>query len=149
MSIQVLLMANVNDLGSEGDVASVSDGYARNYLFPRKLAAPVTDATRRQLAKIQARRETDHQAALDAAWQKAAELSKLSCTIPVKTSEGDNLYGSVAVTDIANALAQQGVTLDKEALILEKPIKELGVFDVKVKLHPEVEASIKVWVVEE
>jgi large subunit ribosomal protein L9 len=149
MAVQVLLIANVTDLGAEGDVVNVSEGYARNYLIPQKLAAPVTDATRRRLAKTQVQREATRQATLEAARQRAAELSKVSITIPVKTSGEEKLYGSVSVADVASALARQGVEFDKQSLILDKPIKELGVFDVKIRLHPEVEATIKVWVVEE
>jgi large subunit ribosomal protein L9 len=149
MSIQVLLMTDVADLGSEGDVVSVTEGYARNYLIPRKLAAPVTEATRRRLTKIRAERETAGKAALEAAREKAAALSKVSVTITAKISGEGKLYGSVAAAEILSSLAQQGVELPKDSLDLEKPIKELGVFDVKVRLHPEVEASVKVWVVEE
>ncbi len=149
MATQVLLMADVQDLGVEGDVVSVSDGFARNYLFPRKLAAPVNEATRRTLAALKARREEERRAALETARQKAMELSKISCTIPMKVTAEGKLYGSVGIHEILDALAAQGVVLDKTALLLESPIRELGVFRVKVRLHPEVEGAIKVWVVEE
>ena len=149
MTLEVLLMAEVADLGSEGDVVTVADGYARNYLLPKKLAAPVTEATRRRLVKIQADRDADLKAQLESARTRAAQLEKASCTITVKTGEDDKMYGSVGVSDIVSAFQEQGVELDKNALVLEKPIKELGVFDVRVQLHPDVDASVKVWVVEE
>ena len=149
MSMQVFLMADVKDLGAEGDVVTVSDGYARNYLLPRKLAAAVTEGTKRQLAKIQREREASRKVALDAAKGLSARLEGVSVTIRVKTAEAEKLYGSVTGQDIIDALKAQGVELDKSWLDLEHPIKELGVFDVKVKLHPEIEAVVKVWVVEE
>lgn len=149
MSMEVLLMTDVPDLGSEGDVVTVADGYARNYLLPREKAAPVTEATRRRLGKIRALRDKEHKTALQAARQRADKLKNVSCTIPVKVAEGEKLYGSVTVADIADALAKQNVDIDKDSLVLDQPIKELGVFDIKVALLPEVEATIKVWVVEE
>lgn len=148
MDKEVFLMANVADLGSEGDVVKVSEGYARNYLLPRKLAAPVTAATKKRLEKIQKEREITHKAELTAARELAAKIAKISCTIPVKAKE-DKLYGSVTVSDIVAVLKANGVELDKMKVLLAEPIKELGVFEVKVNLHAEVETTIKVWVVEE
>ena len=149
MATEVLLITDVKDLGVEGDVVTVADGFARNYLLPQKLAAPVTEETRRKLAKTKVEREKKREAARATAAVKAAELAKVSVTITVKTGGEDKMYGSVSAVDIVKALAQQGVELDKQALELDKPIKELGVFDVKVNLHPDVAATVKVWVVEE
>ena len=149
MALEVLLMTNVADLGSEGDVVTVADGYARNYLLPKKLAAPVTEATRRRLAKIQEERDADLKAQLESARARAAQLEKASCTITVKVGEDEKMYGSVGVSDIVSAFQEQGVELDKNTMVLAKPIKELGVFDVSIQLHPDIEASVKVWVVEE
>ena len=149
MSKEVLLMANVADLGSEGDVVTVSEGYARNYLLPRKLAAPVSDATKRRLAKMQGQREAKHQAELAGARELAAKIEKVSCTITVKTGADGKMFGSVTAGHIADVLKSQGTIIDKHDLLLDAPIKDLGVYDVKVKLHPEVEATVKVWVVEE
>ena len=149
MSKEVLLMQKVEHLGEEGDVVVVADGYARNYLFPKSLAAPVTEATRRQLAKLQRERETETREALRAAQEKANQLQSVSVTIPVKTGEDEKMYGSVTTSDIAEALATQGLVLERHLIDLEHPIKELGVFDVKVKLHPDVDSAVKVWVVEE
>jgi len=149
MAKEVLLMADVADLGVEGDVVTVADGYARNFLLPRKLAAPVTEATRRRLAKIRAEREELRCKAVAEAGALAEKLSGVSCTIAVKTSEEDKLYGSVSAADIVASLKEQGVDLDRQALVLESPIKELGIFEVPVKLDPEVECTLKVWVVEE
>ena len=149
MSKEVLLMSNVPGLGSEGDVVTVSDGYARNCLLPQKLAAPVSGATKKQLAKMREQREAKHQAELAGARAMAQKLASVSCTIPVKTGDDDKMFGSVTAAHIAEALKGQGIELDKHSLLIEAPIKELNVYNVKVKLHPEVEASIKVWVVKE
>lgn len=149
MGTEVLLMADVKDLGAEGEVVTVADGYARNYLFPRSLGAPVTEATRRRLAKMRAEREAEQKAALEGAREAAARLEGVSCTIAVKTGEDDRLYGSVTAANIVDALKAQGIEIDKHSLALEHPIKDLGVFDIPVRLHPEVETTVKVWVVEE
>jgi large subunit ribosomal protein L9 len=149
MATEVLLMTDVENLGKEGDVVTVSEGYARNYLLPRKLAAPVTDATRRRLAKFQRERAKTREAELATFQALAAKLQNVSCTIAVKTGEGERLYGSVTAAEILRVLKEQGIELDRHTVVLEHPLKELGVYDVSVKLHPQVEATIKVWVVEE
>ena len=149
MAMQVLLMADVPDLGSEGDVVRVSEGFARNFLYPKKLAAPVNEATRRRLVKIQKEREEARKLQLDQARQLASRLEKASCTIAVKAGGNEKLYGSVAAADIAEALKEQGIVIDKHCIHLDDPIKALGIFEVPVKLHPEVEIALKLWVVEE
>lgn len=149
MATEVLLLAKVEDLGDEGAVVRVSDGYARNYLLPRNLGAPVTEATRRKLAKLQQQRESSVKDALASAQVLATKLESVSCTIPVKTGEDEKLYGSVTAAQIADVLKGQGIELDRHQLVLTDQIRELGVFTIPVKLHPEIEASIRVWVVEE
>lgn len=149
MAIEMILMADVADLGAEGQVVKVADGYARNYLIPRKLAAPVTEATRRRLAKQRREREEQQKLELTAAKDLAARMSKVSCTIAAKAGTEEKLYGSVTNADIADSLKSQGFAIDKQKIGLDEPIKELGVYDISIKLHPEVEATVKVWVVEE
>jgi large subunit ribosomal protein L9 len=142
-------MEDVKDLGAQGDVVRVADGYARNYLLPKGLAAPVTEGARRRLARLRTEREAEMSQKLASARELAARLVSVSVTIPVKTGGGDKLYGSVGETEIVNALKEQGIEIDRRAVQMEHHIKDLGVFDVKVSVHPEVEASVKVWVVEE
>ena len=149
MATEVLLMNSVPSLGAEGDVVSVSDGYARNFLLPRGLAAPVTKASQNRLARLQEEREASRRDEIAAAKQKAKRLKGVSCTIAVKTSDEGNMYGSVGITEILDALAEVGVGLDRHEVALEAPFKELGAFDVDICLHPEVKSTIKVWVVEE
>ena len=149
MSAEVLLMADVPDLGMEGDVVIVADGYARNFLVPKRLAAPVTEIAKKRLEKIRLDREAAKQAEIDAAQQLAAKLEKVSCTMPVKVSDGEHMFGSVSSVDIAASLQEQGFEIDKDLIQLDLPIKELGVYDIAIKLHADVQASVKVWVVEE
>lgn len=149
MAKEVILMANVEGLGAEGDVVRVADGYARNYLLPRNLAAPVTDATRRRLEKK--RKVRDEQTARDReqAQSVAQTIESSSVTITVKTGEEGKLFGSVTSADIAEALKAQGLEIDKHKIELPEPIRELGVFNVPIKLGPDVQATLKMWVVEE
>ncbi|MEI6564527.1 MAG: 50S ribosomal protein L9 [bacterium] len=149
MSVEMILMQDVKDLGVAGQVVKVADGYARNFLVPNKLAALVTEGSRRQLAKLQVQREVEKKALKEKALDLAAAIQKGSHTISVKVGEGEKLFGSVTSGDILKMLAVQGFELDKHAVELENPIKELGVFEVKVKVGPDVETLIKVWVVQE
>jgi len=149
MATEVLLIKDVKSLGAEGEVVAVAEGYARNYLIPREFAAPVTEATRRRLEKMQRERREARAAELEQAREFANRLTTASCTIAVKTGEDEQLYGSVTAADIVAALKEQGLDVDRHTLELDQPIRELGVFDVSVKLHPEVACTVKVWVVEE
>lgn len=149
MATEVLLMADVPHLGKQGDIVHVADGYARNYLLPKDLASPVTKAAQARLERLRKQREDELKALLGEAKKRKKSLGEASCTIKVKTGEDDKLYGSVTVGDIVDAMAALHFTLDRHEIELEAPIKELGVFDVPVKLHPEVTSKIKVWVVEE
>lgn len=149
MSIEVMLLDNVPNLGAEGDLVKVSNGYARNYLLPRDLAAPANAATHRRLAKLQLQREAQRKEQLGEAAKLARSLTNVSVTIKARTSSGEKLYGSVTEAEIAGALKQQNIEVDKSAIVLEAPLKELGVYTVKLQLHKDVDATIKVWVVEE
>ena len=149
MGLEVLLMADVANLGSEGDVLNVSEGYARNYLFPRNLAAVVTGATRKRLEKIRRDREEAVKAEAVASQALAARIEKASFTIAVKTGDEDKMFGSIGPADLEGLLKAQGFEVDKKSIILEEPIKKLGVYDVKIKLPAQIDASMKVWIVEE
>ena len=148
MSLQVLLLADVPDLGVAGATVKVADGYARNYLLPRGLAGPVTSATLRRLEKLRKEREELARIQLAEARDKAAKIKALSVTLRAKTTDGQKLYGSVGLSDILESLKAQGVEIDRSQIALESPIHEVGQFDVPVKLHPEVALTLKVWVVE-
>ena len=147
--MEVILREHVDNLGRRGDVVKVAAGYARNYLLPRKLALAVTDANKRQIERERAKFE-----AREAEEQKVAEallarLANADVTIARKVGETEALYGSVTASDIAEALAARGIELDRRKLQLPEPIKQIGEFDVPVKLHRQVTATIKVKVVAE
>jgi len=145
--MQIILKTDVDKLGKEGDLITVADGYARNYLIPNNFAIVATDKNRRTL-EHERRVEVDRTAkARKDAEKLANDLANVSCTISVQASENERLFGSVTSIDIANALVELGFDIDKRKIILDEPIKELGVFTVPVKIHSDVEANIKVWVV--
>jgi len=149
MAKEVLLLSDVPGLGIEGDVVRVADGHLRNYLLPHKLVAPVTAGTKRQIAKkleVRAQRLAVERAQLD---EQVKVIEQLSVTIPVKTGEGGKLFGSVTVLDIITAVEKLGHKLDRHQVQLDEPIKKTGKFDLPVKLHPDVTATLKVWIVEE
>lgn len=145
--MQVILKTHVDNLGVEGDLVNVAAGYARNYLIPRNLAIEATEKARRSL-EHEKRVITDRSAKEKKdAERLAGELSNLSCTIRMQVGENDRLFGSVTAMDIAAALEEQNVEIDRRKIILDEPIRELGVFTVPVKIHSDVIANIKVWVV--
>jgi large subunit ribosomal protein L9 len=149
MAVEVLLMDAVPGLGIEGDVVRVADGYARNYLFPRGMASEVTNGKKRQIEKKRIERLALMRKEQTAAEELAKTFESLSCTIAVKTSENDKLFGSVTAAQIIEKIAEQGITLERTQVKLDAPLHELGVFDVTIVLHPEVNAVLKVWIVEE
>ena len=148
MTVEVLLLNDVPSLGQAGETVRVASGYARNYLLPKGIAGPVTEATKRRLEKLRKEREELARIQLQEAKAKAAQLKDVSATIRAKTIDGTKLYGSVQVADIVNALEAQGLAIDRSQIVLDEPIHEVGQFDVPVKLHPQVELTLKVWVVE-
>ena len=142
-------MNTVPSLGRRGETVKVKSGYARNYLFPRKLALPASESNRRVFVeeeKVLAKRDELEK---HTAQHAAAKLTDVSCTIPVQVGDEDRLYGSVTANDIAKVLKEQGFDIDKKQVMLEEPIKQLGVYTIDVKLHREISAPIKVWVVKE
>ena len=149
MALELILMADVDGLGLEGQTVKVSEGYARNYLLPRKLAVGISHAALKRLEKNRLERDARQQKDRAAAQDLAQALEQVSCTITVKVGENDKLFGSVSANDIADTLKAQKIEIDRRKIHLAEPIRELGVYTVKVKLHPEVEASLKVWVVGE
>jgi large subunit ribosomal protein L9 len=147
--MKVIIKQSVPSLGTFGDIVKVADGYARNYLIPRGFAV---EATRGNLSQFEAER---------AAWEKKAdkikqeaeefgkELEAVELSFPRKAGEDDKLFGSVTSIDVHAALKEKGFEIDKKDILLDEPIKKLGVHTVGIKLHTEVTPNIKVWVVKE
>ena len=145
--MKVVLIKNVPKLGREGEVREVSAGYARNFLIPGKLAFEATSQNLRAVEEIKRKKQLAAQREKDKAQELAQKLEKISCTIPVQAGEEDKLFGAVTTEDIQAAFETEGISLDKKQILLDSPIKQLGVYQVLVKLHPEVKATVKVWVV--
>jgi large subunit ribosomal protein L9 len=147
--VELILKQDVEHLGRRGDIVKVSDGYARNYLLPRKLALAVTETSRRQIEhekKMAAVHEARERAGAEAL---AQQITQAPVVIARKVGETDTLYGSVTSADIADALAGQGIELDRRRIQLADPIKRLGEHHVPVKLHRDVTAQIVVQVVKD
>ena len=147
--MKVILRKNFSQLGKIGDVVEVKDGYARNFLIPRQIAYLATEGNIKALEeekKVVAKKEA---ANLDNARNLAAELEKISITIPVKVGEEEKIFGSVTTQMIADAIKEKGFEIDKRKIEISEPIKALGIYTVNVKLHSDVNASVKTWVVRE
>ncbi|MCI0529091.1 MAG: 50S ribosomal protein L9 [Nitrospira sp.] len=148
--MKVILKENVDKLGRMGDLVEVSNGYARNYLIPKKLATAATDRNVKALEHEKRLIAEKQKKERKAAEELAQRIRQTSITIPVQTGEeqeGSKIFGSVTNKDIVESLAKEGVTVDKHDVLLEKPIKELGKFMVSIKLHPNVTAEVEVSVV--
>ncbi len=148
--MQVLLLQDVPGVGKAGQVKSVADGYARNYLLPRKLAVSATEGALKQAQSIKdaaARRDAK---TLEEAQRLAELLKETTLTFRAKAGEGDRLFGSITAGDIADALAsEKRITIDKRKIEMPNPIKELGTRKVDIKIHPEVTAPVTVIVEKE
>ncbi len=145
----VVLRENIENLGRIGDAVKVSDGYARNYLLPRNLVVKADENNISEINHHKKSLEKKRLAEIASASELAEKLKDFSCTIKRKVGAHDKLFGSVSVNDIADSLKQSGFSISKNQIHLEKPIKSLGVHSISVKLAPEVEAPVKVWVVKE
>ena len=145
--MEVILREHVDNLGRRGDVVKVAEGYARNYLLPRKLALAVTEGNKRQIErekKVAEVRDAEEKQQADALAQR---LTQTEIEIARRVGENDTLYGSVTSADIAHALEAKGFTVEKRKITLAEPLKALGEFTVPVKIHREVTAQVKVKVV--
>jgi large subunit ribosomal protein L9 len=147
--MEVILREHVDNLGRRGEIVKVADGYARNYLLPRKLALLATEGNKKQIERERAKfdaKEAEEKKVADA---MAARLATVELVIPRKVGETEALYGSVTTADIAEALAAKGFDVDRRRLQLADPIKKVSEVEVPVKLHRDVTATIKVKVVAE
>lgn len=145
----VILRENVENLGRIGDMVKVSDGYARNFLLPRKLVVVADEANQVAIENQRRSLEKKRQAQRSDAEALAKKLSDYSVTITRKVGDGDKIFGSVSATDIAEALKVAGYTVEKRSIQIGQPIKALGVHTVQVRLESDINASVKVWVAKE
>jgi large subunit ribosomal protein L9 len=148
-TMDLILREDISNLGRRGDVVHVKDGYARNFLLPKKLAMPVTEGNKKVIVQEKAaalKREVHERSEAE---QLAGMLAKASIVIARKAGEAGTLFGSVTSMDIAEALHKAGYEIDRRKILLEDPLKQLGDFPVPVRLHKDVTASVTVQVVQE
>lgn len=145
--MQLILKENIKGLGEMGDSVRVKDGYARNFLLPQKLAMAATDENLKIILKQKKAARAKEEQKKKAAEAFAQKISALSYTIVVAAGEDEKLFGSVTAADIKGALAGEGMEVDKKQIDLEEPIKQLGIYDVPVKIMTDVAANAKIFVV--
>ncbi len=144
MSVQVILMERIESLGQMGDVVSVKPGFARNFLLPQGKAVRASEQNLKEFEAKRAQLEAENLEKKKEADRVAQDLEGLSVVIIRAASETGQLYGSVNARDIANAITEAGVSISRNQVLMEKPVKTLGIFDFRVKLHPEVIVTVKV-----
>ena len=147
--MELLLKQNVEHLGRTGDVVDVKPGYARNYLLPRGMAVLVTKSNIAEVERARAQAIAEEEARVAGLKEMGNKLADVSVTIEGKANEDGHLFGSVNASQIAAALHEKDITVDDMKVRLENPLKEIGVYDVTIHLHADVEAPIKVWVVQQ
>lgn len=143
--MKVILTSDVKGVGKKGDVINVSDGYARNFLFPRKLAIEANESNLKVLEAQKAKEEQKRQEEIQRARELAKKLSEITVEVSVKAGENGKLFGSITSKDISDALKKQhGIEIDKKKIELDEAIKVAGVYNIEVKVYPEVSAKLKV-----
>jgi len=147
--MEIILREDVQHLGKVGEVVKVKDGYARNYLLPKGLAYPATDANKKKIAYEGERVAKQRAAEKTAAQTEATRLADVHLTFEVKVGEEEKLYGSVTASDIQRKLEEMGIHVDKRKIDLAEPIRELGEFNVGIKIHPDVRPEVRITVVKE
>lgn len=147
--MQLILKKDIEKLGKAGEVVSVKKGFARNFLLPQGLALPATPANLKIVEQEKSRVFLRQEKEKKEAQELANKISSTSCTIAAKVGQDEKLYGSVTTQDIAQVYKLEGIDIDKRKIELLEPIKEVGVFKINIKLHPDVTAEAKVWVVKE
>ena len=144
--MELILSGDVDKIGKIGDIIKVKDGFARNFLLPRKLAYVATPGNIKKIERQKLKKVKEEEGVQREAETLAEKLNKVSCTVTVEVNDLDKLYGSVSEIDIAKALEDEGFPIDKRNIFLDQPIEQLGIFEVKIKLHPKVIAKVRLWV---
>ncbi len=147
--MKVLLRQDQENLGKRGDVVSVKNGFARNFLFPRGIALEATPSSERVIEEERRTQTRRQEKDRKAAETQAKDLEAVSITAAVAVGEEDRVFGSVTSQTIADLLQEKGYAIDKRKILLDEPIKALGVYSVPIKIHPEVEVKVRLWVVKE
>jgi large subunit ribosomal protein L9 len=145
--MEVILKQDVEKIGKSGAVVKVKDGFARNFLIPNNIAVPLTSANLKRIEEEKQRKVSESEKIKKESEELKNRLEGLSLTIPVLTHEEDKLYASITAENIAAALKDEGLNIEKNSIELDEHIKSLGIYEIPVKLHPEITAKIKVWIV--
>lgn len=145
--MEIILKQDVQGIGKAGSIVKVKDGYAHNFLLPRGLGMPANQPNLKILDQQKDKRAAEQEKQRKEALVLKDKIAALSLTIPAQAQEDEKIYGSITAGDIERLLKDEGLNIDKNSIIMEEPIKSLGVFEIPVKLHPEVTAKIKVWIV--
>jgi large subunit ribosomal protein L9 len=145
--VKVILLEDIPSVGKMGSLIQVKDGYARNFLMPKKLAVPANPQNLKSLEHQKTLLKQKQNRIKREAENLAARIEKISCTISRTAGEEDKLFGSVTSIDIEESLKEEGINVDRKRILLDEPIKTLGIYKVPIKLHPEVTGYLKVWVV--
>jgi len=147
--MEVVLKKDHENLGKALDVVAVKDGYARNFLIPNGIAVAASEGNKKAVAEAKKLAEKREEKKLKDARQLAKKIEGVPCTIPVNVGEEDKLFGSVTSQEIADFLKKEGIDIEKRNIEIEEPIKQLGVYSVKISLYKDVNAKLKVWVVKD
>jgi len=145
--VRIILVKDHEKLGKAGDTVEVKDGFARNYLIPQGIALPENSASLKRIQEEKRLKELRQTKALQKSQKLADQLKSVSLTIPVQVGEEDRVFGAVTSQQIADLLHELGYEIDKRHIVLEEPIKALGIFEVPIKIHPEVITTVKLFVV--
>ena len=145
--VEVILRKDARNLGRAGQVVKVKDGYARNYLIPKGIAYLATKENIKKWEQEKQRLLKQLEKEKAKAQELADKISQVSINIVAEANEEETLYGSITEAHIANALKEEGIEVEKDAIVLPVPIKKLGIYNIEIDLHPEVKAEVKVWVV--
>ncbi len=147
--MKVILREDVKGLGKAGEIKDVKKGYANNYLLPRKLVYPYKEQYLKLIETEKIAKQKQAEKLKKELESLKEKLSTISCTIAMKAGEDDKLFGSVTSQNIVEKLKEEGINIDKKQIVLEEPLKKLGVYHVPVKLAPEISTELKVWIIKE
>ena len=144
--MKIIITKDTEKLGKEGDVIEVKEGFARNFLLPRGLAIKATKNSFKEIEELKKRKDKQEEKVKIDALEMKTKIEALSLTITTEAKDTEELYGSITEQQILKALKEEGFTLEKGKIAIPEPVKKLGVYNLKVKLHPAVEANLRLWV---
>jgi len=144
--MEVILSQDIRKLGKSGQVVKVKDGFARNYLIPNKLAYVATSDNLKRIEQLEKKRKEQYAQEKAQAEALAEKMSKISCTVSAEVNDLEKLYGAITEAEIIKSIEAEGFIIDKKQLVIDKPLEELGIFEIGVVLHPEVTVKIRLWV---